>query len=469
LTVSDTIENSSVTELVQQQRDYFLSGATLSLEFRRMALARLRTSLIAAEGKLLAALHTDLRKPAHEAYTSEIAMVISDIDHATKHLKAWIRPARRPSSWITWPSRAAVVARPLGVALIIGPWNYPVQLTLLPLVGAISAGNCSVVKPSEFSPATSAVIASMLNDTFPAEYIRCVEGDRAVAAALLKERFDKIFFTGSTTTGRAVATAAAAHLTPVTLELGGKCPVIVCRDANLRVTARRIIWGKTFNAGQSCVAPDYVLADATIHDALLKELSTAIVDMLGNEVQASPHFGRVVNRRHFDRLAAYLGAGTIIAGGELDAADLFIAPTLVGNVSKDSAVMTDEIFGPILPVLPFEKFKDAINIVNQRPSPLAAYLFTSDKTRAIEMGNQIRCGGLCVNDVMVHLFGKSLPFGGVGCSGMGSYHGKASFDCFSHQQTMLHCSTAIDLPFRYAPPRLPLSRMRQVLPWLLRR
>jgi aldehyde dehydrogenase (NAD+) len=459
----------NVIDLIQRQRGFFSGGATLALGFRRDALRRLRASVICNEAKLLDALHRDLRKPCLEAYASEIAIVISEIDYAIKHLKAWAKPRKVPAPRLVWPARARVSPCPYGITLIIGPWNYPVQLLLLPLVGAVAAGNCTIVKPSELAPQTAQVVGSILDEVFPAEHVAAVQGDQRIAGALLNERFDKLFFTGSTAVGRVVAAAAAAHLSPVTLELGGKCPVIVCGDANLRVAARRIIWAKTLNAGQSCVAPDYLLVHQSVRDRLVEEMLSAIAEMFGRDVQKSPDFGRIMNRRHFDRLAGYLSSGSIITGGQLDPADLFVAPTLLDRMPTDAPIMSEEIFGPILPIVSFESLSDAIDIVRSKPSALAVYLFSTDSANQTQIERNIQCGGICVNDLMVHLFGKQLPFGGVGEAGMGAYHGKASFDCFSHYRSILNCSTTIDLPFRYPPPRLSLRRMKQLLPWLLRR
>lgn len=458
----------NLQQLIANQRQHFASGATLPLHARRTALRRLRQAMISYEQPLLAALHADLRKPAHEAYAAEIALVLAEIDHAIKHLKAWARPRRAPLPWMLWPARASVMPRPMGVSLIMGPWNYPVQLLMLPLVGAIAAGNCAVVKPSELAPATATAIAHMLGDAFPAQFIAAVQGGAAIARQLLTHRFDKIFFTGGQTAGRAVALAAAEHLTPVTLELGGKCPVIVCAEANLRVAARRIIWAKTLNAGQTCVAPDYLLVQRSVHQPLVQEMVAALRWMFGSNVQASGDYGRIVNPQHFQRLLGYLAQGAVRAGGEHDATDLFLAPTLLENVPADAPLMHEEIFGPILPIVPFESIDDAIAIAGSKPPPLAVYLFTGNRSTGQRVQQQLPCGSLCVNDAVVQLFGQHLPFGGVGLSGMGRYRGRCSFDCFSHTHSAVHASKRIDWPFRYPPPRLPLQRLRKVLPWLLR-
>jgi aldehyde dehydrogenase (NAD+) len=445
--------------LIARQHQHFQTGATRPLAYRQDQLRRLQAAIESRESSLLEALHADLRKSPTEAYASEIGFVLSDIRHALKHLPAWMRPQRRRLPLMAWPGRAAVQPEPFGVALIIGPWNYPFQLLLSPLVGAIAAGNCAVLKPSEFAPHTATVIAKLIADIFPAEYITVVEGDRQVAEALLREKFDTIFFTGSTTVGRAVMTAAAKHLTPVTLELGGKCPTIVCADAPLDVTARRIAWGKFMNAGQTCVAPDYVLVDRRIRQQLVDALKQAVREFYGDNPQQSPNYGRIVNRRHFDRLSAF------IAG---DADDLYIPPTILTDVSWDAPVMQEEIFGPILPVLEFDSLDDVLARLRDRPTPLALYLFTHDRVTQERVLAGTRSGGVCINDTVVHIAGKELPFGGLGESGMGAYHGKASFDCFSHRRSVVRRSTAFDSRFRYPPPKLSLARLRRLWPWLLR-
>ncbi len=444
--------------LIARQRQHFQTGATRQVAFRLEQLRRLQTAIEARESTLLDALHADLHKSPHEAYTSEIGFILGDIRHALKHLPAWMQPQCRRAPWLAWPGRAAVHPEPFGVALIIGPWNYPLQLLFSPLVGAIAAGNCVVLKPSEFAPHTAAVIAKLIADTFPAEYITVVEGDRQVAEALLREKFDTIFFTGSTAVGRAVMTAAARHLTPVTLELGGKCPAIVCADAPLEVTTRRIAWGKFMNAGQTCVAPDFVLVDQSIREPLVNALRQAVREFYGDNPQRSPDYGRIVNRRHFDRLNAF-------AAGE--ASDLYIPPTILTDATWDSPVMQDEIFGPILPVLEFENLDDVLVQLRNRPTPLALYLFTNDRATQERVLTGTRSGGVCINDTVVHIAGKELPFGGLGDSGMGRYHGKASFDCFSHQRTIVRRATWFDSRFRYPPPKLSLENLKKACRFLL--
>lgn len=452
---------------VARQRRFFQTGATRPLDFRRAQLRNLQAALVSHETDLLTALGSDLRKPPHEAYSAEIALVLGEIHHAQKHLKSWAKPRTRRGPWLAWPSRGSTRPEPRGVSLILGPWNYPVQLLLSPLVASIAAGNCALLKPSEFAAETSAVLARLIQTTFPEDYIAAVEGDRTIAEALLRERFDTIFFTGSTQVGRAVMAAAARHLTPVTLELGGKCPCIVAADAPIDITARRIVWGKFMNAGQTCVAPDFVLVDRRIHADLLQALRRTIEEFYGSDPRKSPDYGRIINRRHFDRLTAYLSTGDVEFGGQHDAADLYLAPTLLTRVPADSPVMQEEIFGPILPVLDTASMDDAIEFLRERPTPLALYLFTRDRAVQDRVIHATRSGGVCLNDTISHMLGQDLPFGGLGDSGLGAYHGKAGFDAFTHHRSVLKRSLALDPKVRYPPPRISFNVMKRAMRFLL--
>jgi aldehyde dehydrogenase (NAD+) len=452
---------------IQRQRAFFRSGATRPLEFRREQLAKLHDAIEAREPLILEALHADLRKSPHEAYSTEIGFVLSDIRHALRHLPAWLAPQRRHTPLIAWASRGFIRPEPYGVALIIGPWNYPFQLLLSPLVGAIAAGNCIVLKPSEFAPHTVAIMAQVIGATFPEEYIALVQGEREAAEALLCEKFDRIFFTGSTNIGRAVMAAAARHLTPVTLELGGKCPCLVCADAPLETTARRIVWGKFMNAGQTCVAPDFVFVDRQVHDRLVEALKRAVLEFYGDDPQKSPDYGRIINRKHFDRLAACLRSGQIAHGGQHDRDDLYLAPTILTGVPWDAPVMQEEIFGPIFPVLEFAALDDPLVLLRDRPTPLALYLFTISRTTQEQVLAATRSGGVCLNDTITHMVGKDLPFGGLGDSGMGAYHGQASFDCFTHQRSVLQRSFGFDPKLRYPPPRIALATLKRAYRFLL--
>jgi aldehyde dehydrogenase (NAD+) len=449
--------------LIARQKAFFLTSATASLEFRRKCLQALHDGLEERESVFLAALHADLGKSPHEAYASEIGFVLGEIRHAMRHLPAWMKPERRGMPLLAWPGSARVIRDPLGVALIIGPWNYPLQLLLTPLIGAIAAGNTAVIKPSEFAPHTSAALAELISDTFDAHHVVLVEGGLDCAEDLLREKFDTIFFTGGTHAGRAVMAAAARHLTPVTLELGGKSPCIVAADAPLETTARRIVWGKFMNAGQTCVAPDHLWVDRKAVPALFDALGKAIRKFYGADPQQSPDYGRIVNLRHFDRLHAMLGHGKISHGGRSDVEDLYIEPTILTDVAEDSAVMGEEIFGPILPVLEFDEIGEVIQYLNARPSPLALYLFTQCRQTMDHVVSSTRSGGVCINDTISHILGRDLPFGGVGDSGMGDYHGRASFECFTRRKTVMRRSLAMDPEFRYPPPGASLSVLRRLM------
>jgi len=453
--------------VVGRQRSLFQSGATRSLEFREAQLTLLQKAVVAHESDLLAALYADLRKSPQEAYSTEIAVVLGEIRHALRHLGSWMKPRARRAPWLAWPSHGMTRPEPRGVALILGPWNYPVQLLLSPLVVSIAAGNCTLLKPSEFAIHTSASISRLIRATYPEEHVAIVEGGRDVAEALLRERFDSIFFTGSTRVGRDVMAAAARHLTPVTLELGGKCPCIVASDAPIDITARRIVWGKFMNAGQTCVAPDFVLVDRRIRANLLQSLQRAIHEFYGADPQKSPDYGRIINRQHLDRLAAYLPSGHIEHGGQQDAADLYLAPTLMTGAPAISPVMQEEIFGPILPVVDFECLDDALALLRDRPTPLALYLFTRDRSTQERVLDTTRSGGVCLNDTITHMLGQELPFGGLGESGLGAYHGRAGFDAFTHHRSVLRRSLAIDPRLRYPPPRISLSRLKRAMRYLM--
>lgn len=455
-------------ELVQRQRAFFQSGATRALPFRRQQLRSLAGALERREAALLEALRADLRKSPCQGYATELGLVRAEIDHALAHLRGWAAPARRPRPLLVAPAHGWVQPEPRGVALILGPWNYPLQLMLGPLASALAAGNCAVLKPSEFAPRTAEAIAALVREAFAPELVAVVNGAADEAEALLRERFDTIFFTGSARVGRAVMAAAARHLTPVTLELGGKCPAIVCADAAVGQAARRIAWGKFLNAGQTCVAPDFVLVQRAAREAFVAALKRSLLDFYGPDPAASPDYGRIVNARHFDRLVRYLRDGRILHGGEQDAGDRYLAPTLLAEVPPDSPVMQEEIFGPILPVLEFGALEEALDLLRPGPAPLALYLFTRDRASEARVLAQTRSGGVCVNDVLAHMIGAGLPFGGLGESGMGASHGRAGFEAFSHSRAILRRSTWIDLPFRYPPQKLSLPVLKRALRHLLR-
>jgi aldehyde dehydrogenase (NAD+) len=453
---------------LRQSRDFFASGATRDLRFRKSALHRLARTLEEREPQLLEALRVDLGKPAQEAWASEIGVVSTDIAHATRRLRRWARSRRRSVSWGLHPAMARVYPEPQGVVLILGPWNYPFQLLFSPLVAALAAGNCVCLKPSELAPEVAKVIAAIIDDAFEPGHVAVVAGDVEAAKRLVELDFDHIFLTGSTEVGRQVMGAAARNLTPVTLELGGKSPCIVDSKVKLDTAARRIAWGKFLNAGQTCVAPDHLYVHASVKERFLEALRKALIEFFGDDPRQSPDFGRIVNRRHFERLRGYLDQGEIVHGGQLDENDLYIAPTLLAGPRPGASVLEEEIFGPILPVLTYEDMDEVLAALRSQPPPLAMYLFTESRAVQQRFLNHTVSGGLGINDVVNQIVPKELPFGGVGESGMGRYHGKSGFDCFSHLRSVLRRSTRFDPGFQYPPARVSLGTVKRAYRWLFR-
>ena len=449
-------------------REFFASGATRDLVFRQDALHGLARTIELRESELLQALHADLRKPEQEAWASEIGVVLTDIAHTTRNLRRWARPRRRPVSWGLRPAHARVYPEPQGVVLILGPWNYPLQLLFSPLIAALAAGNCVCLKPSELVPAASKVMAAIVDDAFEPGHVTLVEGNVEVAKRLVGLDFDHIFFTGSTEVGRQVMSAAAPNLTPVTLELGGKCPCVVAPDARLDVAVRRIAWGKFLNAGQTCVGPDHVYVHSSVREGFLGALKEALVEFFGDDPFQSPDFGRIVNRRHFERVRGYLDQGEVVHGGQSDEADLFIAPTLLVDPRPGSTVLEEEIFGPILPVLSYEDLDELLAALAVRPPPLAIYLFTEDRAVQRRFLAGSISGGVGINDVVNQIVPKELPFGGIGDSGMGRYHGRSGFDRFTHYRSVLHRSTRFDPGFQYPPARVSLQTMKRAYRWMFK-
>jgi aldehyde dehydrogenase (NAD+) len=439
----------SIPVLVKEQREFFGTEQTRSIPFRLKQLAKLKQIIVDRQDAILQAVKADLGRPAFEGYF-EIA-TIGEINLALKNLKTWARPRRVKTPIDQFPASAFVYPQPLGLVLIIGPWNYPFQLLMSPLVGAIAAGNCAILKPSEHAPHTSRVVAEMIADTFDPSYITVCEGDANISQQLLAEKFDHIFFTGGTAIGRIIMAAAAKHLTPVTLELGGKSPCIVDIDIDVDIAAKRIAWGKLINTGQTCIAPDYLLVHRQIKDSLVARIKHHIKEFYGEEPDQSPDYGRIIHAKHFDRLIALLDQGEIILGGDHNADDRYIAPTLIDGVTWDDPVMREEIFGPILPILTYDDLEDAIAQVNAHPKPLALYFFSTDRQKQERILWATSSGGVCFNDTVMQVGVSSLPLGGVGDSGMGSYHGKASFDTFSHHKSVLKRGFWLELNWRYAP------------------
>lgn len=437
-------------EIITAQRRFFNCGVTRSVSFRKKMLTKLEEGLLRREKELLGALKSDLNKTAFEGYETELGIVLAELRYARKHLDQWAKPKSVPMPIAQFPAKGYIFPEPYGVALIMSPWNYPVQLTLVPLVSALAAGCTAVVKPSAYAPATSAALSALLGEIFQPEYVAVVEGGRRENAALLEGHFDYIFFTGSPEVGKTVMTAAARHLTPVTLELGGESPVIVAPDADLDLTAKRLVWGKFLNAGQTCVAPDHVWVTPDQREALVAAMEKYIGKFYGERPLEGTDLPRIVNRKHYDRLCALLGSGVTAVGGQTDPEALRIAPTVLVDVTEEDPVMGEEIFGPILPVLTYETLDELIAHLQEKPRPLALYLFTrSGKVEKKVVGSLVYGGG-CVNDAVVHLAVSGLPFGGVGNSGMGSCHGKAGFDTFTHRKSILR-KGCLDVPVRYPP------------------
>ena len=439
----------NVTEILEKQRAFFASGATRNVAFRKRALLRLKAALAQHEEEIYKALEADLNKSKSESYLTELGIVLDEIGYHVKHVSRWAKNRRVRTPLAHFPAKSFRSPEPYGVALIMAPWNYPVQLCLSPLVGAISAGNCAVLKPSAYAPAVSALMAKIVGETFLPEYVAVVEGGRAQNQALLEERFDYIFFTGSVSVGKLVMEAAAKHLTPVSLELGGKSPVIVDESANIKVAARRIAFGKILNAGQTCVAPNYVLVEESVKEEFIAQFKKAVGEFFPNgDFGDMPH---IISNKHFERLRGLLSGERVVFGGGFDPETRLMEPTLLTDVSPDSPVMSEEIFGPILPVISFKKLEDAIREINARPKPLALYLFTAKKEVEREVLGACSFGGGCINDTVIHIATPHMGFGGVGESGMGAYHGKQSFDTFSHTRSIVKKGFFLDLPMRYRP------------------
>ena len=437
--------------LVTAQRAYFDTHATLDVSFRLEMLKKLRDALLQNEARIAEALKSDLGKSAFEGYMCETGLTVSEITYVIRHLRRWAKDRTVPTPLVSFHSHSYVKPAPYGVALIMSPWNYPILLTLEPLADAIAAGNTAILKPSAYSPATSALMAELIGGIFPPEYVAVVTGGREENACLLDERFDTIFFTGSRAVGQLVLEKAAKHLTPVTLELGGKSPVVVDETANLKLTAKRLVFGKLLNCGQTCVAPDYVLCARGVKDRLIEYVKAEIVAQYGADPLKNPDYGKLVNRKHFDRVRHLIDPQKTVHGGGFDPATLQIAPTVLDNVTPDDPVMGEEIFGPILPILTYDKLDDAVAFINARPHPLALYIFSSDKAAIRRVTSECTFGGGCVNDTIIHLATSTMGFGGVGDSGMGAYHGKTGFDAFSTRKSILDKKTWLDLPMRYQP------------------
>jgi len=430
-----------------------MSGATQTLAFRLLQLNRLKKAVLESEKALNEALYADLKKTAEEAWATEIGFFMNELNFTIDHLKAWMQPTSVSTNLLNQPSSCYTISEPLGVVCIIGPWNYPFQLLFTPLIGAIAGGNCVVLKPSEFAPATSKVMQQIINSLFPDNYILYVEGEGAqVLPPMFSEfRFDHIFYTGSTEVGKIIYKAAAEKLVPVTLELGGKSPALIAADANMRVAARRIATTKFSNAGQMCVAPDFILVPTAFKEVLIEELIKAIQQFYGKDAASTEGYGKIINSKQWSRLVQYFNDGKIVYGGKSDAATLFIEPTILTDIKVDAKVMQDEIFGPILPIITYDSNEEALEIINRHPNPLAFYVFTSNEATQDYWLTKVPSGGACVNNASWHLTNHALPFGGRGYSGMGGYHGKSSFDTFTHLKAVMKTPTWIDPDLKYPP------------------
>ena len=457
------MNSSMITDLKEAHYQFFKAHKKQSLKVRIDHLKKLKKVLNEKEQDIFNALDRDLKKPVFESFTSELLMVQKEIDAFIKNLKEWAAPKRVSGSLLNFPSQDFLLSEPYGTVLMISPWNYPFQLVMVPLVGAVGAGNTVVLKPSESAPHTSKVLIDILSAVFPNDWVSLVEGDAQVAQALLKERWDYIFYTGSTQVGKIVAKAAAEHLTPVTLELGGKSPCVVDGTAPLQKTARRIVWGKFLNCGQTCIAPDYVLVKSEHKDALIQALIEEIEKAFGDDAQNSKDYGRIIHEKHFKKLEADLKNQKTIYGGKTVAKELFFGPTLVDQPAMDSSLIQDEIFGPILPILSYDTLEDIDEVLTELKNPLAFYVFSQNKKFINTLIQNYPFGGSVVNDVLVHFTNPKLPFGGIGNSGVGAYHGKYSFDLMSHTKPVVKRSFWLDLPQRYAPYPKSISLLKNIL------
>jgi len=439
-----------INQYLENQRAFFLTNKTKDIRFRLEQLNKLKKAILDNRKKIEDALWTDLHKSPEESYLTEISVVTQEIDNHLKHLKKWAKPKKVSTPKHILPSSSRIIFEPLGVALIVAPWNYPFQLLINSLVGSISSGGCAILKPSSDAPVIAKVMEDMIRNNFASAYITVVQGGRKTNTILFKQRFDVIFFTGSPKVGKVVMKAASEHLTPVVLELGGKSPCIVDADANINIAAKRIAWGKMINAGQTCIAPDYLFAHKSIKDELLDKIEETIREMYGDDIKESRFYPRIVNERAINRLEELLTQGRTHSGGEIDKNERFIAPTILDDVKENDLVMQDEIFGPILPVMTFEHLDEAISYINKNEKPLAFYYFGRNR-KAKEVLAKTTSGGACINDTLMHIANHNLPFGGVGNSGMGKYHGHDSFLAFSNQRAIVNTPTWIDLPLKYAP------------------
>ncbi len=447
----ETLEKIDYKKLVNSQLEYFNTNVTKDVDFRIAMLKKFKKVLKSNETLLDEAIYKDFKKSSFENYATELSLIYHEINLAISNLKGWSKRISVSTNMANLPGSSYIIPEPLGVTLTIGAWNNPYQLSLAPVVPALAAGNTAIIKPSELALNTSNIMAKLINENFDSNYFHVVEGGVEETSALLKEKFDKIFYTGGSNVGKIIMKAAAEHLTPVTLELGGKSPTFIFNDANLKIAAKRIVWAKFLNGGQTCVAPDYILAEKGVKDKLISAIKDQIIEIHGDDAQKSEAFVRIINPRHYKRIIQLIDNNKVVVGGNTDESDLYISPTIMDNVSFDDAVMQEEIFGPVLPIIEFDDFDWAIKMVKDRPKPLALYVFTSKSSNRDKIFHEISFGGGAVNDAIMHLANSNLPFGGVGNSGMGTYHGKSGFDAFSHYKSILDKSTLIEPPIKYPP------------------
>lgn len=453
----DTIEN-----IVQQQRSYFLKGNTLSIDERIKNLLKLKKAIKDNEENILAALNADLGKSPCEGFMTEVGIILDEISYTVKHLKGWSKPQKVRTSVANIPSKNYIYREPYGVTLIISPWNYPFQLTMAPLIGAIAGGNTAIIKPSRKSKNTTNIMTKLIEDNFKKEFITVIKAGAGGNAEVLAQKYDYIFFTGSVPVGKIVMESAAKHLTEVTLELGGKSPCIIDKDTDIDLTAKRLTWGKFLNVGQTCVAPDYVFVHSSRKAELLQGLKKYIKNFWGEDPRKSCDYGRIIDEGALDRLITYINKDKVVIGGEYDKEERYLAPTVMDNITFDDPVMQDEIFGPIMPIITYEDLDEVIKIINSRPKPLALYFFSKNKSNINKILSKTSSGGTCINDVIMHVASSYLPFGGVGESGMGKYHGKRSFFTFTHDKAVVHKGFVLDIAIRYAPYGNKLNLARKL-------
>ena len=454
---------SDVKQMLKDQKVFYQSNKTRDLEFRIRHLKALYNAIEKYEDEIALALKKDLNKAHFEAYETEIGIVLSEIRHTIKNLPKWSKPERVAPSFLHFPSTGFVYHEPYGSVLIMSPWNYPFQLTMVPLVGTIATGNCAIVKPSEYSFNTAEIMEKIIKEVFENDYVSVVRGGREANKELLNEKFDYIFFTGSPKVGRVVMESASKNLTPVTLELGGKSPCIVDDTADIALSAKRIVWGKLLNAGQTCIAPDYLYVQNDIKDELIREIGKCVEQFYGQRPELHEDYPKIISEKHYNRLCGLMEKGTIVYGGRVNEKTRQISPTLIDDVDWEDPIMKEEIFGPLLPIMTFDNFNDIIPIINNRPKPLTMYLFTTDKNHEHRVVNELSFGGGCINDTIIHIANTNMSFGGVGESGMGQYHGKTSYETLTHEKTIIKKSNLLDIPLRYPPYNKKLKLLKLLM------